>query len=159
MVALLLLPGLGECEALFDVPLGLVAKAGDAQARRATIPFEQFARLPLVIATMPNGGRVLVEEQARNAGVALNVVVELNSIHVMKKLVARGGLYSLASPGAVAAEVAGKELALSRIVLPEIRQTFYLVVGARRHASAAVRVVARLLRDLAGGLGRRRRAK
>lgn len=149
-------PGLGEFEALFEVPLGLVAKAGDAKARRRTIPFEQFARLPLVIATMPNGGRVLVEEEARNAGIALNVVVELNSIHVMKKLVARGGLYSLASPSAVAAEVAAKELALSRIVSPEIRQTFYLVVGARRHASASVQAVAGFLRDLAGGRGRRR---
>jgi LysR family nitrogen assimilation transcriptional regulator len=158
VVSLLPPPGLGECEALFDVPLGLVAKAGDAQARRATIPFEQFARLPLVIATMPNGGRVLVEEEARNAGIALNVAVELNSIHVMKKLVARGGLYSLASPSAVAAEVAAKELAFSRIVSPEIRQTFYLVVGARRHASAAVQTVAELLRDRARGLGGPRRA-
>jgi DNA-binding transcriptional LysR family regulator len=151
-------PGLGESEALFEVPLGLVARAGDAHARRGTIPFARFARLPLVIATMPNGGRVLVEEQARNAGIALNVVVELNSIHVMKKLVARGGLYSLASPSAVATEVAAKELALSRIVSPEIRQTFYLVVGARRHASAAVQRVAELLRDLAIRLGGRRPA-
>jgi DNA-binding transcriptional LysR family regulator len=144
-------PGVGESTPLFEVPLGLVAKAGDAQTRRPTIPFERFARLPLVIATMPNGGRVLVEEEARNAGIVLNVVVELNSIHVMKKLVARGGLYSLASRSAVVAEIAAKELALSRIVSPEIRQTFYLVVGARRHASAAVQAVAELVRDLAGG--------
>jgi DNA-binding transcriptional LysR family regulator len=151
-------PGLGEREALFDVPLGLVSKAGDTQARRTTIPFSRFARLPLVIATMPNGGRVLVEEEARNAGISLNVVVELNSIHVMKKLIARGGLYSLASPSAVAAEIAAKELVLSRIVSPEIRQTFYLVVGARRHASAAVQRVAELVRELTRGLGGRRRA-
>ena len=151
-------PGLGTSEALFDVPLGLIARAGDPHARRGTIRFEQFARLPLAIATMPNGGRVLIEEEACNAGIALNVVVELNSLHVMKKLVARGGLYSLASPSAVAAEVAAKELALSRIVSPEIRQTFHLVVGARRHASAAVQAVARLLRDLARGPGRRHRS-
>ena len=68
-------PGLGAFEALFEVPLGLVAKAGDANARRGSIPFAQFARLPLAIATMPNGGRVLVEEVARNAGLALNVAV------------------------------------------------------------------------------------
>jgi DNA-binding transcriptional LysR family regulator len=148
-------PGVGATEPLFNVQLGLVAKAGDAQARRATVSFKQFARLPLVIATMPNGGRVLAEEEARNAGVVLNVVVELNSIHVMKKLVARGGLYSLASRSAVAAEVAAKELALSRIVSPEIRQTFYLVVGARRHASAAVQAVAALVRNLAGPRGKR----
>ncbi len=152
-------PGLGKCEPLFDVPLGLVAKAGDAHARRTTIPFARFAALPLVIATMPNGGRVLVEEEARNAGIALNVVVELNSIHVMKKLVARGGLYSLASQNAVATEVAAGELALSRIVSPEIRQTFYLVVGTRRHASAAVQAVAALLREFAVALGKRRVAR
>ena len=152
-------PGVGASEALFDVPLGLVAKAGDTQARRATIAFERFAQLPLVIATMPNGGRVLVEEVARNADIALNVVVELNSIHVMKKLIARGGLYSIASRNAVAAEVAAKELALSRIVSPEIRQTFYLVVGARRHASAAVQGVAALLRTFAQASPRRRGAR
>jgi len=150
-------PELGQFEALFDVPLGLVAKAGDAQSRHRTISFEHFARLPLVIATMPNGGRVLVEEAARKAGISLNVVVELNSIHVMKKLVARGGLYSLASSSAVATEVAAGQLALSRIVAPEIRQTFYLVVGARRHASAAVQTVAQMIRELASAHPRARR--
>jgi len=151
-------PGLGEFDALFDVPLGLVAAAGDAEARRKTVSFARFARLPLVIATMPNGGRVLVEEEARRAGIVLNVVVELNSIHVMKKLVARGGLYSLASSRAVAAEIAAKELALVRIVSPEIRQTFYLVVGARRHASPAVQAIARIVRDLAGKRDGRRKS-
>lgn len=57
---------------------------------------------------------------------------------------------SLASRSAVAAEGAAKELALSRIVSPETRQTFYLVVGARRHPSVAVQAVADLVRDLAG---------
>jgi len=143
-------PGLGAFQALFDVPLGLVARAGDPEVRRRTIPFARFATLPLAIATMPNGGRVLIEEEARRAGISLNIAVELNSIHVMKKLVARGGLYSLASQNAIATEVAAKELAIARIVAPEIWQTFYLVVGGRRHASAAVQAVAGMVRDLAG---------
>jgi DNA-binding transcriptional LysR family regulator len=150
-------PGLGAFEPLFDVSLGLVAAAADPEARRRTLPFARFARLPLVIATMPNGGRVLVEEEARRAGISLNVVLELNSIHVMKKLVARGGLYSLASSSAIAAEVAAKELALVRIVSPEIRQTFYLVVAARRHASPAVQAIASIVRGLAGKRGGLRR--
>ena len=44
-----------------------------------------------------------------------------------------------------------------RIVSPEIRQTFYLVVGARRHASPAVQAIARIVRDLAGKRGGRRK--
>ncbi len=143
-------PALGEFHTLFEVPLGLVARADDPEVRRRTIPFSRFARLPLAIATMPNGGRVLVEEEARRAGLTLNIAVEVNSIHVMKKLVARGGLYSLASPNAIAVEVAAKELAGARIVEPEIWQTFFLVVSARRHASAAVQAVAQMIRELAG---------
>ncbi|MEO8485882.1 MAG: LysR substrate-binding domain-containing protein, partial [Betaproteobacteria bacterium] len=143
-------PELGEFHTLFEVPLGLVARAGDPEVRRRTVPFKRFARLPLAIATMPNGGRVLVEEEARRAGLTLNIAVEVNSIHVMKKLVARGGLYSLASPNAIAAEVAAKQLAGARIVEPEIWQTFFLVVSGRRHASAAVQAVAQIIRDLAG---------
>jgi DNA-binding transcriptional LysR family regulator len=73
------------------------------------------------------------------------------------KLLARGGLYSLASSSAIAAEVAAKELALVRIVSPEIRQTFYLVVAARRHASPAVQAIASIVRGLAGKRGGLRR--
>ncbi len=143
-------PELGEFHALFEVPLVLVAKAGDPAVRSGTIPFSRFARLPLAIATMPNGGRVLVEEEARRAGLELDVAVEVNSIHVMKKLVARGGLYSVASPGAIAAEVAAKELAGARIVRPEIWQAFFLAVSGRRRTSAAVQAVAQAVRELAG---------
>lgn len=143
-------PELGEFHTLFEVPLGLVARAGDPEVRHKTLPFARFARLPLAIATMPNGGRVLVEEEARRAGLTLNIAVEVNSIHVMKKLVARGGLYSLASPNAIAAEVAAKELAGARIVAPEIWQTFFLVISGRRHASAAVQAVAQIIRELTG---------
>ncbi|CAG0977172.1 HTH-type transcriptional activator CmpR [Burkholderiales bacterium] len=143
-------PELGEFHTLFEVPLMLVARAGDPEVRRRTTRFARFARLPLAIATMPNGGRVLVEEEARRAGLELNVAVEVNSIHVMKKLVARGGLYSLASQNAIADEVAAGELAGSRIVEPEIWQSFHLVIGGRRHAGAAVQAVAHLIRELAG---------
>lgn len=151
-------PSLGECHPLFEVPLLVVAKAGDPRVCARTITFARFAQLPLAIATMPNGGRVLVEEEARRAGLTLNVEVEVNSIHVLKKLVARGGLYSLASPGVIAAEVAANELHGARIVRPEIRQSFTLVVSARRRTSAAVRAVAELVRELAGA-GNRGRAR
>lgn len=147
-------PVLGECHPLFEVSLLAVGKAADPALRSRTIPFARFARLPLAIATMPNGGRVLVEEEARRAGLALRVEVEVNSIHVLKKLVARGGLYSIASPGVIAAEVAANELACARIVRPEIRQSFTLVVSVRRRASAAVQAMARIVRELALATGR-----
>ncbi len=141
-------PELGEFHTLFQVPLMLVASARDPEVRRRTIRFSRLARLPLAVATMPNGGRVLLEEEARRAGVELNIALEVNSIHLLKKLVARGNLYSIGSLPSIAAEVAAGELGGSRITQPEIWQSFYLVVGGRRHASAAVQAIARLIRDL-----------
>jgi LysR family nitrogen assimilation transcriptional regulator len=126
----------------------LVAKAGDPEVRRASLPFARLATLPIVIATMPNGGRVLIEEEARRRGIRLNIVLEVNSIHLIKRLVARGGCYTLASPPSVAAEIAAGELGAARVVRPEILQTFYLAIGGRRPAGAAVRAVADLIREL-----------
>lgn len=137
-----------EAQPLFVVPSLLVAKAGDPEVRRATVPFARLATLPIVIATMPNGGRVLIEEEARRRGIALNVVLEVNSIHLIKRLVARGGGYTLASPPAVAAEIAAGELAAARVVRPEILQTFHLAIGGRRPAGAAVSALAAIIREL-----------
>jgi LysR family transcriptional regulator, nitrogen assimilation regulatory protein len=137
-----------EAQPLFVVPSLLVARAGDPEVRRATVPFARLATLPIVIATMPNGGRVLIEEEARRRGIALNVVLEVNSIHLIKRLVARGGSYTLASPPAVAAEIAAGELAAARVVRPEILQTFYLALGGRRPAGAAVSALATIIREL-----------
>lgn len=137
-----------DSEPLFVVPSLLVAKAGDREVRRATLPFSRLATLPIVIATMPNGGRVLIEEEARQRGIVLNVVLEVNSIHLIKRLVSRGGYYTLASPPSVAAEIAAGELGAARVVRPEIVQTFYLAAGGRRPVGAAVRAMAGIIREL-----------
>lgn len=138
----------GDSERLFVVPTVLVAKAGDREVRGATLPFSRLATLPIIIATMPNGGRVLLEEEARRRGMTLNVVLEVNSIHLIKRLVARGGCYTLASPPSVAAEIAAGDLSAARVVRPEIVQTFYLAAGGRGPASAAVRAMADIVREL-----------
>ncbi len=135
-----------EAETLFSLPLLLVGKAGGLPERKRTISFVQLAKLPLAIATIPNGGRVLIEEQARRQHVTLNVVLEVNSIHLIKRLVARGNYYTIATHPAVAAEIASGELAACRITRPEIKQTFYLAIGGRRSPSASVRAIADLVK-------------
>lgn len=140
-----------ESGPLFTVPLLLVAAAGDPLTRASSVPFARLAHLPLVIATLPNGGRVLLEERAREHGVALDVVLEVNSIHLIKRLVARGGLYTIASPPSVRAEIAARDLSAVRIVRPQMVQAFHLALGGRRHPGAAVRAVTDLVRRLARG--------
>jgi DNA-binding transcriptional LysR family regulator len=138
-----------EAEALFSLPLLLLSRFGDPATRQRSVAFARVAAMPLVIASAPNGARLMVEEETRRRGIALNVVLEVNSIHLIKKLVARGDYLTIITAPAVAAEVAARQLATARIVKPEIRQTFHLVIGGRRHPGAAVRVVAALVRELA----------
>ncbi|MBL8382942.1 MAG: LysR family transcriptional regulator [Burkholderiales bacterium] len=145
-------PAHARGQALFALPLILVTRAGAAATARRTVSFTRVAAMPQVIAAAPNGGRLLIEEAARRMGLTLNIVLEVNSIHLIKKIVAQGELASVITAPAVAAEVAAGELAVSRIVRPEIRQTFYLAVGGRRHPGPAVRVVADLVRQLAPAL-------
>jgi len=138
-----------DAQALFSLPLLLLSKAGDPATRHRSVPFVRLAGLPLMIASAPNGARLMLEEAARRCGIALDVVLEVNSIHLIKKLVARGDYLTIITPPAVAAEVAAGELATARIVGPAIRQTFYLATGGRRHPGPAVRAVAELVRRLA----------
>lgn len=140
-----------ETERLFSVPLLLAASVDDPITRAPSVPLSRLAGLPLVIATLPNGGRVLLEERAREHGVELNVVLEVNSIHLIKRMVARDGLYTIASPPSVRAEIAAGELSAARIVRPQIVQDFHLALGGRRRSGAAVRAVADLVRRLARG--------
>lgn len=142
-----------ESEPLFSVPMLLVGAAGDPTTRSRSVSFARIARLPLVIATIPNGGRVLIEERARQLALELRVVLEINSIHLIKRLVARGGLYTIASPPSVCAEIAARELSAVRIVRPQILQTFHLALGGRRNPGAAVRTIADLVRALAQRMG------
>lgn len=137
-----------DSQPLFVVPTLLVGQAGDPEVGRASVPFARLASLPIVIATMPNGGRLLIEEEARRRGIALNVVLEVNSIHLIKRLVARGGCYTLASPPSVAAEIAAGELGAARLLRPQILQTFHLAIGGRRPAGAAVSALASIIREL-----------
>ncbi len=70
----------------------------------------------------------------------------MNSIHLIKRLVARGGLFTIAPYPSVAAEIASGELSAARIVRPQIQETFYLAIGGRRPPAAAVRAVAELVK-------------
>lgn len=137
-----------EVTTLFSLPLLLVGRAGGKDAGKRTIPFGQLVRLPLVMATIPNGGRVLLEEEARRQGMALNVVLEVNSIHLIKRLVAQEPYFTIATYPSVAAEIASGALRVRRLVRPRLQQTFYLAIGARRSPGAAVRAIAELIRTL-----------
>ena len=137
---------LSNAQPLFASSLQLVSRAGDPITRRRTVAFDRLAKLPLVVAVMPNGGRVLLEEVARRRGVRLNVVMDVYSIHLIKKLVRDGLAYTIAFASSIADEVRTGQLAAARITEPSMTQAFYLSTSPARRPSVAVLAVAELIR-------------
>lgn len=138
--------GIAGSKPLFSVPLLLVSRAGAPHTARATVPFGRLAGIDLVLSTARNGGRVLVEEEASRRGMALRVVLEINALGLIKHVVTRGDLYTVAAWPAVYLEVARGELAAARLVGPGLRHIYYLALAARRHPTPAVECVAELVR-------------
>jgi DNA-binding transcriptional LysR family regulator len=134
---------------LFDPTIHLISRAGDEATRAPSVPFARLAALPLILPSPSNAGRLMLEEQARRSGVALRVVLELNSIHLIKRLVATGAGYAIGALQSTAAEVEAGVLSATRIVRPVIRQRFYLSFAGHREPAAAVRIVADVVRAVA----------
>ena len=109
----------------------------------------------MVLASAPNNARLRLEQEARRQKIILNVAWEVNPVHLAKEMVVTERLYMMATRLTVAAEVAAGVLAAIPIVMPEIQQTFYLVVAGRRNSSAAVRAVAQIVEQLAAAAEQR----
>jgi LysR family transcriptional regulator, nitrogen assimilation regulatory protein len=136
-------------DALLADCMYLVSAVGDRVTRNPTIAFARVPALPLIVASLANAGRVLIEEEARRRGLHLNVALELNSMHLIKRLVGTGAAYAVATRRAVATEIEAGTLSASKIVRPQIRHPFYLAIAGNQKPSAAVRAVADLVREAA----------
>lgn len=149
------MPSLERIESwpLFSLPLLLAGPAGAPHTSGPTLPFAELAGIALIAPTAPNGGRMLLEEEARRRGMRLDIVQEVNSASLVKRITERGGVYMVATWPWVATEVAAGTLSATRIVDPVLRQTFCLAVGGRRQPSAAVRAVAGIVRELMPSAG------
>lgn len=129
----------------------VIGPPGAFRGTAARLSFRQLGSLSLVLAARPNGLRVELDALCRRTGVDLRIAVESDSLLVMKDLVVQGGLYTLLPRHAVHEELAHGLLASARLVDPGLPRTLSLVRSSRRPGSAAVRTVARELRDIVQG--------
>lgn len=130
-------------DTLGDVETYLVGPRGDPVTASPTVSFADLTRLPLVLAPMPNGLRVDVNNAAAELGVTLNVVLETNSLGVQYELAASGGAYSIVAGHALGRQMKTR-IQASHIVRPNIVRTIALGIASDRPASDATRLVARL---------------
>ena len=137
----------------------LIGLPDSPATRDETIAFSQLSRLPLLLPSLPNSWRRLIDQIAANKGMSINVAAEVNSPGPTAALVQAGAGYLLsplasgaaaARMGWIGADVRAGRLRASRVVDPGF--TFKLVVSAsphrRRPADAVARLIDSMLADL-----------
>lgn len=140
---------LPHAEPLFSAKMFLVLPKGDPLAGKRQIPFAKLAGLPLLCSPMPNGARVILEETAKHLAIELNIVMDVHSIHLCKKLTREGVGYFIGSRYSISEELAAGDLAAVPIISPTLALQFYLCTTSLRRNVGAVAAVAGLIRHLA----------
>jgi len=135
-------------EKLGEVDSYLVGKAGLPILSKGTVRLQELHGVPLVLSSSNVGLRSVVEEQARLAGIRLNIVVEVDSLESVRSLCLDGSAYSILQYGSVRREVANGTLQAARIIEPSIARTIALCVSNHTPISRATRLVLERLRVL-----------
>jgi LysR family nitrogen assimilation transcriptional regulator len=137
---------LPQTEVLFASPLLLVGPPGDALTAAPSVDFKKLVPLPLIVSPMPNGARVWLEAAAKGGAWSLNIIMEVHSVHLIKKMVCAGWGYTVALSESVQDDLAQGSLSACTIVAPAMSQNFYLSVSNQRKGAGAVGVIAALIR-------------
>jgi DNA-binding transcriptional LysR family regulator len=134
---------------LVETATHLVGAEGDALTSRPTVPFAALDRLPLVLFCRPSSWRNQLEQLSAEHGVALNVVLEADSLSLQTQVAADGGIYALLGPYAIAAAARSCRLQSSKIVDPTIPRHIALAMSRHGEMTLACRTVMQIAREIA----------
>ncbi len=140
------LSGSEECLALIDS--WLVGRASDSLTKSKNLAFKTLHNLPLILPSMPNGLRAILQQHAQTQGVALNVIVEVDSIPTQKRLVAEGFGYGVLAKHALASELAQGTLRAAKLTQPPLTRVVTLASSQRSAPTLAEQSVSRLIRHI-----------
>lgn len=112
--------------------------------------FRDLDGLPIYLSRRGQYVRDTIENAARSKGVALNLVAEVDSLHILKELALEGGGCCVLSRSSVRRESEDHNLYIGRITAPVIRRDVFLVQREpmSRPASEVVRLSIDVLADM-----------
>ena len=122
---------------------------GDPLTSRPTLPFSALDKRPLVLFCRPNSWRNHLEEISAERGVALNVVLEANSLSLQTQIVSEGGIYALLGLYAVAAAPKERRLRSAKLVAPVVTRHIALAMSRQGELTHACRTVMQVAREIA----------
>ncbi|WP_454766908.1 LysR substrate-binding domain-containing protein [Cupriavidus campinensis] len=138
-----------EPEPLASEPLYLIGTPPARAARAGTIALKALGGIPLVLPSGSQGLREVVERSFAKAGIALNVVADLDSLPFLLAA-AREGLACTILPASSLGDGhgAGDANMARHLILPELRRTLSLCWPRALPRSNAAEAVAEILREI-----------
>ena len=122
--------------------LVLVADPKLVGRARREIPVAKLGKLPLLLGAH---FRPLIESAVSLRKIKLNVLMELDSIDIIKEMITRQPYYSVLPYACVRKEAQNRELSVTTIVDPHISRELVLAVSAQRPLPAGSNLVRKLM--------------
>lgn len=117
------------------------------QASGAPIDMAAVAQIPLVAPSLPHSLRLHIDRGALDAGVTLDIVLEVDSLYSMIEAVRQGLACTILPPCAVQQDIQSGALIARRIVNPGLQQTLYVATAFQRPSAVASKRIAQVVRD------------
>lgn len=134
---------------LVETSTYLVSAAGDPLTSKPQVPFSALHNLPLVLFCHPSSWRNHLEQLSVKHGVSLNVALEADSLSLQTHIVAKGGIYALLGPYAIAGTSKDRRLQSSKLVDPVVSRRIALAMSRHGQLTLACRTVMQALREIA----------
>ncbi|HEY1287739.1 MAG TPA: LysR family transcriptional regulator [Burkholderiales bacterium] len=131
-------------EKVLESEMMLVTPRGHAATQQVEVAFRAIGDLPLAL---PVRLVPVLRELAARQHIELNIVLEGSTSSIIMDAVGRSKLCGVFARHNVDRLMKSGRFSASRIVRPALVQTTWLALSSRRPATAAVRVVAALVRD------------
>ncbi len=136
-----------EITPLLNEQVLLVGKPGSLPAGRAYARTADLANLPLIVPSLPNASRRLLDRWVAATPIPLNIKIEVNDHYVTRGLVKKGLGFTLLTRGAIAADLRCGELEAVPF-RPDAYWPLALVTCANAPRSAVVEAFIRTVRSV-----------
>jgi LysR family transcriptional regulator, nitrogen assimilation regulatory protein len=144
-----------DLETILIEDLYLLGRAGAMPEGCREIPFQRLADLPLAMPGPPHSLRRLLDTMAISHGVRLNIVVEVDSLTIIKAIAERENLFTLLPMSAAYDELQAGRLQAHRIVTPSVSRSVSIATSTVRGRTRACEEVRRLILEISHDLEHR----
>lgn len=137
-------------ETLYREALVLVGAQGRVRDLPASIDAAELAHYPLILPSLPNAIRALAERVGTQSHIKLNVVAEVDAVHTIVELAARGSAYTILPISAITGHGNARQFMTARIEEDGavLRNQLVLALPRSRPVTRLGQATAELLRSI-----------